>query len=129
MQIIEKTDKRYPQRLLDIKNSPKVLYVEGDYSLLNKKSLAIVGSRNASSYGIKYAKEFASKISKRNITIISGLALGIDTVAHQFSMNNTGKTIAVLGGGLNRIYPRENAELYKQILEKRGSYYFRIFTK
>ncbi len=120
MTIIKISDNRYPERLLDIKNPPKQLYVEGNIELLNNKSLAIVGSRKCTSYGIKYAKEFASKISKNNITIVSGLAIGIDTVAHEFSKNCKGKTIAVMGCGLDQIYPKENGELYKQILEDGG---------
>lgn len=117
---IKITDNKYPRRLRDIKNPPKQLYVEGNTELLNNNSLAIVGSRKCTSYGIKYAKQFASEISKNNITIVSGLAIGIDTVAHEFSKNFKGKTIAVMGCGLDQIYPKENKELYKQILEDGG---------
>lgn len=120
MKIIKITDSKYPKRLLEIKNPPKQLYVKGNDELLNNDSLAIVGSRKCTSYGIKYTKEFASEISKNNITIISGLALGIDTVAHEFSKDFKGKTIAVVGCGLDKIYPEENKELFKQILENDG---------
>lgn len=120
MNILKITDTKYPKRLLDIKNPPKQLYVKGNVELLNNDSLAIVGSRKCTSYGIKYAKEFASKISKNNITIVSGLAIGIDAVAHDFSKNFKGKTIAVVGCGLDKIYPEENTELFKQILENEG---------
>lgn len=120
MQIIKITDSKYPKRLLDIKNPPKQLYVKGNDELLNNASIAIVGSRKCTSYGIKYAKEFASEISNNNITIISGLALGIDAVAHEFSKDSKGKTIAVVGCGLDKIYPEENKELFKQILENNG---------
>lgn len=120
MKILEVEDKHYPKRLLKIKNPPKKLYVEGNETLLNNKSLAIVGSRNCSEYGIKYAKQFAEEISKKNITIISGLAVGIDAIAHDIAKNHKGNTIAVLGCGLNHMYPEENRELFKQILEKNG---------
>lgn len=117
---IKITDNRYPKRLLDIKNPPEQLYVEGNTELLNNNSLAIVGSRKCTSYGIKYAKKFASEISKNNITVVSGLAMGIDTIAHEFSKNYIGRTIAVVGCGLDHIYPKENEELFKQILEDGG---------
>lgn len=120
MKIIKITDSKYPKRLLDIKNPPKQLYVEGNDKLLNNHSIAIVGSRKCTGYGIKYAKEFASEISKNNITIVSGLAIGIDTIAHEFSKNSIGRTIAVVGCGLDHIYPKENEELFKQILENDG---------
>lgn len=120
MTIIKITDNIYPKRLLDIKNPPKQLYVEGNTELLNNNSLAIVGSRKCTSYGIKYAKEFASKISKNNITIVSGLAIGIDTIAHEFSKDSIGRTIAVVGCGLDQIYPKANEELFNQILENDG---------
>lgn len=120
MKIIEMMDKQYPKRLLEIKDPPKKLYVEGNEKLLNKNSLAIVGSRRCSEYGIKYAKKFAKEIADKGITIISGLALGIDTIAHEISQNCEGKTIAVLGSGLNKIYPEENVELFQKILENGG---------
>ena len=120
MKTIKITDIKYPKRLKEIKNPPKQLYIEGDEKLLNNKSIAIVGSRNCTNYGIKYAEEFAKELSKNNITIVSGLAIGIDTVAHEFSKDYKGRTIAVLGSGLDIIYPKENKELYKKILENGG---------
>lgn len=120
MKVINVQDKEYPKRLLKIKNPPQKLYVEGNEKLLNNKSLAIVGSRNCSEYGIKYTREFARVIAEKNITIISGLAIGIDTVAHDIAKEYRGSTIAVLGCGLKNIYPEENKELFKQILEKGG---------
>lgn len=120
MEVIKREDKAYPKRLLEINNAPKKLYVEGNAELLNNNCLAIVGARNCSEYGIKYAKEFAKEIAEHNITIISGLALGIDTVAHEISKDCIGNTIAVLGCGFNYIYPEENQELFKQILAKGG---------
>ena len=95
-EIIESTDKNYPKRLLGIKNYPKILYVLGNYELLNKDSLAIVGSRECTPYGAKYAKEFAKKIAKQNICIVSGMAVGIDAYAHMGALEERGRTIAVL---------------------------------
>ena len=120
MKIIKKDDKYYPQQLLKIKNSPDQLYVEGNINLLNKKSIAIVGSRAATKYGKSCAELFAKELSKQDFTIISGLAIGIDTIAHIYSMEEQGKTIAVLGSGFNKIFPEENYYLYKKILENNG---------
>lgn len=120
MKIIEKEDKNYPEKLLKIKNPPQKIYIEGDEKLLNKEIIAIVGSRMATEYGKKCAKLFASELSKQGFTIISGLAVGIDTIAHIYSMEEVGKTIAVLGSGFNNIYPEENYYLYKKILENNG---------
>lgn len=82
IKIIECTNKEYPQKLLEIKDYPKQLYTIGNYKLLNKDSIAIVGSRDCTPYGAKYAKEFANKIAKKGICIVSGMAVGIDTYAH-----------------------------------------------
>ena len=120
MKIIEKEDKNYPEKLLKIKNPPQKIYIEGNKNLLNKEIIAIVGSRMATEYGKKCAKLFASELSKQGFTIISGLAVGIDTIAHIYSMEEVGKTIAVLGSGFNNIYPEENYYLYKKILENNG---------
>lgn len=120
IKIIKKEDNNYPKQLLRIKEPPQNLYVLGNESLLYNRSLAIVGSRNCSEYGIKYAKQFAKEIAQEGITIISGLALGIDSVAHEIAQKYKGKTIAVVGSGLNHIYPEENKELFYSILENGG---------
>ena len=120
MKIIKKEDKDYPQRLLELNNPPKQLYVQGNTKLLNNKALAIVGSRKCTQYGIKHTQEFAKTIANHNITIISGGALGIDAVAHESAMYQVGSTIAVVGCGLNHVYPEENRELFNQILENNG---------
>ena len=120
IEIINKTDKNYPQKLLQIQNPSKQLYVEGNSDLLNQTSIAIVGSRKATEYGKKYAAVFAKKLAKAGISIVSGMATGIDSIAHIYSMKEEGKTIAVLGSGFDHIYPRENYYLYQKILQNGG---------
>ena len=105
IKIIKKDNKSYPEKLLKIKNPPEQLYVLGDVSLLNKKSIAIIGSRDCTEYGYTQAKRFAEEIAKRDICIVSGMAIGIDSAAHNGSKLEKGKTIAVLGSGFNNIFP------------------------
>lgn len=114
-------DKRYPKKLLNISKPPKVLYVLGNIELLNNKSIAIVGTRSYTEYGKHYASKFSNNISKAGLTIVSGLARGIDTFSHENSMNNIGKTIAVIASGFDHIYPEENQELANKILEYDGA--------
>ena len=93
IKILKSTDKKYPSKLLKIKDYPKELYVLGNEKLLNKKSIAIVGSRDCTEYGAKYAESFAEQISKENICIVSGMALGIDSFAHIGALKEKGNTI------------------------------------
>lgn len=92
----------------------------GNIELLQNPSIAIVGSRDASEYGKKFAAQFASSIARSNITIVSGMAVGIDSVAHENSIDEVGKTIAVMGSGFNNIFPKENESLFKEIIDKGG---------
>lgn len=117
---INETGRLYPKKLLQIKDRPNKIYVVGNIELLNNKSIAIVGSRISTTYGEYYAAKFAKEISEKGITIISGLAKGIDTVAHQNSKQEKGRTIAVLGCGFNHVYPKENEELFNEIIENGG---------
>lgn len=117
---IEPTDKNYPSSLLELKNPPKKLYAIGNIELLQNKSIAIVGTRQNTTYGEKYAKQFASQIAQTGITIISGLAIGIDSIAHQHAMKQRGGTIGVMGSGFHHIYPEENRGLLDNILENKG---------
>lgn len=114
--------KEYPEQLREIYDAPLKLYALGNKEILKQTGIAIVGSRNATEYGKKVALQFAKDLSKNGINIISGLALGIDTCAHLGTLNSdsVGKTIAVLGGGLDEIYPKQNVELAKQIIKNRG---------
>lgn len=120
MKQISINDKLYPQQLKNIENAPHSLYLEGNIALLKSKSIAIIGSRNCSENGKKIASKFSTELSQTGITIISGLAKGIDTIAHYYSYNKPGHTIAVLGNGFNEIFPKENLNLYQKILENNG---------
>lgn len=120
MKIIKITDSKYPQRLKNIKNPPKILYALGDINLLNKESIAIVGTRNSTAYGRGVAQKFAKEISEQGICVVSGLAEGIDTFAHVGAKSEMGKTIAVMGNGLNRVYPSQNKKLFLDILNEGG---------
>lgn len=113
-------DKDYPENLKYIYNPPMVLYFKGDYSLVHNTSIAIVGSRKCSQYGRIVAERFSFELSKNNITIVSGLAKGIDTSAHIGALKSMGKTIGVLGCGLNFVYPAENRFIYRRIVEEKG---------
>ena len=117
---LEKDDKFYPQRLKILKMPPK-LYVIGDYKILNNDSIAIIGSRNFSENGRNMAEKFSKELTQKGLVIVSGLAIGIDTIAHYSCIENGGKTIAVLGSGFNNIYPEENIQLYNLILETGGA--------
>lgn len=120
MRIIKENDKDFPKRLKEISKYPQEIYVEGDASILNKSMVAIVGSRDCSNYGEKQAKRFAKYLSENNICIVSGLARGVDTIAHIYSKDNVGKTIAVIASGFKNIYPPENKELFYNIVENGG---------
>lgn len=119
-QIIGVSDEYFPKELLKIKNKPLKLHIIGNINLLKNKCIAIVGSRNCTPYGFKIAKQFAKELSQNGITIVSGLALGIDSAAHLGSLEGKGSTIAVLGHGLKHIFPKGNEDLYKKILDNNG---------
>ncbi len=114
-------DEDYPRKLRNIYDAPVVLYYKGNRKLLScNKVIAIVGCRNCSKYGENISTKFAHELAKEGICIISGMAKGIDSAAHIGALKEKGKTIAVLGSGLDRIYPSENLKLYNEILENRG---------
>lgn len=115
------TSDAYPNRLRDIPNPPKTLYVLGNEKLLKSNGIAIIGSRAYSEYGRKYAIKFAKGLAEQGLTIISGMALGIDTFAHEGALKVSGKTIAVLGCGFNNIFPEENIGLMEEILQEDGA--------
>lgn len=111
-------DQQYPNILKEIYDPPAILYCKGNIKF-NEIAISIVGSRKASYYGLKMAEKLAYELASLGITIISGMAKGIDTYAHRGALQAKGKTIAVLGCGVDVIYPTENAELMKEI-EKKG---------
>ncbi|OQW93592.1 MAG: DNA protecting protein DprA [Beggiatoa sp. IS2] len=108
----------YPSRLREIHDPPPVLFVCGDCQLLSTPQLAMIGSRHPSQQGETIALEFAQHLSKAGLTITSGLAMGIDTASHRGALEGNGETIAVVGTGLDRVYPAQNHELAHQIAEK-----------
>ena len=118
--IIEYASDAYPKRLRYIKNPPSRLYVEGNPEILNEIGIAVIGSRTNTQYGEKMCKKFVKNLVEYNINIISGLAYGIDGIAHKTCLKNSGKTIAVLPSGLNNIYPAEHRELAQIIIDNGG---------
>ncbi|MCF8267545.1 MAG: DNA-processing protein DprA [Ignavibacteriales bacterium] len=108
-------DEDYPSPLRNIFQPPVILYSIGNYTEEDHSSLAIVGTRNPSGYGTRIAEQFASEIAPQGVRIVSGLARGIDTIAHRSAINAGGRTIAVTGSGLDVCYPPENQKLYEQI--------------
>lgn len=114
------SDKNYPQRLLNCYDSPAILYYKGSADLNSEKIISIVGTRNNNEYGKSVCEKFVADLSDQNILIVSGLAFGIDSIAHKSALKNNLKTIAVLGHGLDRIYPTQNKLLAKQMIENGG---------
>jgi len=114
--IVTMLDPDYPPLLLEIPDPPPFLYVLGqlDSSIMN---IAVVGSRNATPYGLSTTKQLCKDLALRGITIVSGMARGIDTAAHEGVLMGKGKTIAVLGSGFERVYPAENLNLFHKIAE------------
>jgi DNA processing protein len=113
--IITLADPDYPQALLEIPDPPPLIYVKGRLDLLNLPGFAIVGSRNATAQGLANAEAFAAALSNAGLTIVSGLALGVDAAAHRGGLEGTSSTIAVIGTGLDVVYPARNRDLAHQI--------------
>ena len=110
-------DDGYPSQLKEISNPPPVLFVKGHVDLLGEPQIAMVGSRNPSPVGINTAIEFAQALAAAGFVITSGMALGIDAASHQGALNVNGRTIAVAGTGLDRVYPARHKQLATQIVE------------
>lgn len=121
IKLISIQDEAYPKKLKNLYDKPIVLYVKGNEKILNEFSLGIIGCREYSKYGEIVAKHISSKLTENNIITISGLAKGIDSISQQETVNKKGKTIAVLGNGIDTIYPSENRELAKKIIENGGA--------
>ncbi len=109
-------DTGYPPRLREIADPPPVLYVRGEISPADEWAVAVVGTRRATAYGRQVAARVVGEIARAGVTIVSGLARGIDTYAHRAALEAGGRTIAVLGSGLDRLYPVENARLAEEIV-------------
>ncbi|HQR03593.1 MAG: DNA-protecting protein DprA [Proteobacteria bacterium] len=116
--ILTLADAGYPQALLTIPDPPPLLFAQGRTELLSRPALAVVGSRNGSRQGEQNAEAFAAALSRAGLTIVSGLALGIDAAAHRGGLAGPASTIAVIGTGPDRIYPARNADLARQIAEQ-----------
>lgn len=114
------TEKNYPQRLLNCYDSPVLLYYRGTADLNAARIISIVGTRNNTGYGKQVCEKMIEDISKQDILVISGLAFGIDTIAHKAALKNNMQTIAVLAHGLDMIYPLQNKSLAKQMAEQGG---------
>jgi len=113
--ILIQSDDSYPESLRQIYDPPLVLYVKGELSVKDKNAVAMVGSRQTTHYGIETARKLAYQLAYVGVTVVSGGARGIDTAAHQGALSAKGRTIAVLGTGINLIFPGENAELFERI--------------
>lgn len=118
IKIITKFSSDYPKCLENIDNPPHILYCKGDLSLLNGKNIAIVGTRRPTNYGKTITDKFSRELAVNDFNIVSGMADGVDTIAHKACLEENGKTISVLAGGLDHIYPSSNLSLSKKIEEK-----------
>ena len=118
---IDINNEYYPEKLRKIKNPPQKLHILGNIEIINNFGIAIIGSRNCTTYGERMTKIFTKKLNKYNLNIISGMALGIDKYAHLTTIEECGTTIAVLPSGFNNIYPKENIFLVDKILSSGGT--------
>lgn len=123
IEILTIKDEAYPSQLKEIASTPPVLYLRGDRSILSNKSIAIVGSRKFTEYGRRVTENLTKDLVRAGLTIVSGLALGIDGIAHRAALDVGGFTAAVLGTGIDdaTIYPREHFNLARQIIENGGA--------
>jgi DNA processing protein len=117
-QVISQLDANYPKFLKQIYDPPMVLYVKGSLLEKDNNSVAMVGSRLTTTYGQEVARKLAYQLAYLGVTVVSGGARGIDTAAHQGALSAKGRTIAVLGTGINLVAPPENAELFQRIAER-----------
>jgi DNA processing protein len=112
------SDPEYPQSLLQIYDAPVLLYVRGDAQVLNLPSISIVGTRRPTLYGTQMADRMGREIAARGVVVVSGMARGIDALAHKGAMTVNGRAVGVLGTGINVCYPKENKKLYEKVLER-----------
>jgi DNA processing protein len=121
IKILTWKDETYPKRLKEIEQPPPVLYVRGDYLPDDLYAVAIVGTRRVTAYGRQITEELSSYLAANGITVISGLARGVDAIAHQTALKAGGRTIGVLGSGVDKIYPPEHRQLAEQIMMGHGA--------
>jgi len=114
-QVVTLGDSGYPQALLETADPPLLLYLQGNSALLSSPALAVVGSRNPTPQGKENARSFSAHLSQAGLTIVSGMAMGIDGEAHEGGLTGSGRTVAVVGTGLDRVYPRRHLELAHRI--------------
>ncbi len=113
--IVRRGSEHYPRSLADLADAPPVLFIRGDVLAVDEIAVAMVGTRHATAYGLKQARHLAYLLAKAGVTVVSGLARGIDAAAHEGAIDAGGRTIAVLGSGHGQIYPREHTGLAKAI--------------
>ncbi|WP_313343295.1 DNA-processing protein DprA [Sedimentibacter sp.] len=120
-QIVTVFDENYPEKLKQISGAPYILYYKGSLEDIDKLSIAVVGSRKATGYGKWVAEKLTRELSQLDVNIISGLASGIDTIAHKTALVNNVKTVGIIGCGINIVYPKSNEKLYHEIVENGGT--------
>jgi DNA processing protein len=118
IQVLTWDDEAYPRHLKEIDQPPPVLYVRGGLLPEDEWAVAIVGTRRVTAYGRQVAEDVATTLARNGVTVVSGLARGVDSIAHQAALNAGGRTIAVLGNGVDKVYPPENRRLAEQILQQ-----------
>jgi len=120
-EIITLADPEYPQLLKQIYDPPVLFWMKGDPAALSKPGVAVVGTRNTSPYGRNMAKKLTGELAEEDLCIFSGLAYGIDAIAHKTALDHGASTVAVLGSGIDNLYPRKNADLANQIVKSGGA--------
>jgi DNA processing protein len=121
IRVVTREDADYPVNLREIYDPPLVLYVRGTLSERDQLSIGIVGSRRATIYGREMAKKLSAQLARVGVTVVSGLARGVDTAAHTGALQGKGRTVAVIGCGIDVVYPPENKKLAGEIVEKGGA--------
>ena len=117
IKIVARSDSNYPKPLAEIYDPPNMLFCQGELQDADQVAIAIVGTRHASNYGSTVATNLATGLAMAGFTIVSGLARGIDAAAHRAALSAGGRTVAVLGGGLLKMYPPEHAQLAKEVAQ------------
>ncbi len=120
-ELITYLDDNYPPLLREIYDPPLLIWIKGNADVLNRPGIAVVGTRRATAYGRETAQKLSGELAEKGLSIVSGLAFGVDAAAHKATVNVGGTTVAVLGSGIDVIYPQKNAELAGEIIETGGA--------